>query len=132
MGIRASEPIVWIIDNEHWPRACLRAELIERGFEAVGFAELPRALADLQYAYTSKPSLMVLELRHQPIKAEELLVIKQTGIPIIAFSGAAEWRDPLVQEFPWTAILHRPFTIGEVADLVQKMIRLDEPPGTKK
>jgi hypothetical protein len=24
-------PVVWVVSIEHWPRACLKAELIERG-----------------------------------------------------------------------------------------------------
>ena len=29
--------VVWIIDVDQWPRAMLRAELIERGYDAVGY-----------------------------------------------------------------------------------------------
>src|SRR5215471_17474158 len=36
-GVTGPDPtVVWIIDAEQWPRALLRAELIERGFDAVG------------------------------------------------------------------------------------------------
>src|SRR5689334_9573424 len=38
-------PVVWIVDAEHWPRAYLRAELIERGYDAVGFVGVREALA---------------------------------------------------------------------------------------
>jgi hypothetical protein len=36
-------PVVWIIDAEQWPRALLRAELIEAGYEAIGFVRLALA-----------------------------------------------------------------------------------------
>jgi hypothetical protein len=35
-------PVVWIIDPDQWPRAMLRAELIERGVDAVGLPETLR------------------------------------------------------------------------------------------
>ena len=41
---RKKEPAVWVIDSEQWPRACLRAELIERGYDAYGFISIGDAL----------------------------------------------------------------------------------------
>lgn len=117
-----NEAVVWIIDSEHWPRACLRAELRERGFDAVGYTEIEQALQDLQRPYSSKPCLIVLELRQQSLKDDELMAMQETRIPIVALSGLTEFNEPTVQEFPWTAILRRPFTISEVADLVEKTI----------
>jgi hypothetical protein len=32
------KPGVWVVDADHWPRAELRALLIERGYDAMGIA----------------------------------------------------------------------------------------------
>ena len=41
-------PVIWIIDAEQWPRALLRAELIERGYDAVGYVTVRDDPADAQ------------------------------------------------------------------------------------
>ena len=38
------KPVVWIVDADHWPRAELRALLIERGYDAIGFESLVDAV----------------------------------------------------------------------------------------
>ena len=68
------EVIVWIVDSEHWPRACLRAELIERGYDAVGFLELEKALAAIRAPDLRKPRAIVLELRDQVLSPPTLEV----------------------------------------------------------
>ena len=44
---RKEEPVLWVIDSEQWPRAYLRAELIERGYDAYGFMTVSDALDSL-------------------------------------------------------------------------------------
>jgi len=60
-------PVVWIIDSEQWPRACLRAELIERGYDAYGFITIGDALDALSQTASPKPESIVLELRGQNV-----------------------------------------------------------------
>ena len=38
---------IWIIDAEQWPRAMLRAEMIDRGFDAVGYIAVRDAIDSL-------------------------------------------------------------------------------------
>jgi AmiR/NasT family two-component response regulator len=116
------KPVIWIIDNQQWPRAYLRAELIERGFEAVGFIELAHALAALHHPYYTKPCLIVLELRGLSHKHDELHALAQIAIPIIALGGAVELNAEWAKQFEWAAVLQRPFTIGNVADLVEELV----------
>ena len=52
---RKKEPILWVIDSEQWPRAMLRAELIERGYDPYGFITIGDALDSLSRASSSKP-----------------------------------------------------------------------------
>lgn len=121
----ANERIVWIVSSRHWPRACLRAELIERGYDAVGFVTLAHALAALHHSYGSLPRVIVLELCGLALQRDELEDTGRLGIPIVALSGAVELNAPLVSEFDWAAVVQRPFTIGQVVDVVEAILLLD-------
>ena len=116
------KPVIWIIDSQQWPRAYLRAELIERGFEAIGFMELTHALMAFHHPYYAKPCLIVLELRGLSHKHDELDALAQIAIPIIALGGAVELNAEWVKQFEWAAVLQHPFTIGNVADAVEGLI----------
>jgi hypothetical protein len=96
--------------------------LIERGFNAVGYVELDRALAALRRSKTLQPVVIILELRGQELTADKLGELAETSIPIIAIGGASECGDPLVQEFRWSALLSRPVTLGQVADTVESLV----------
>jgi len=115
------KPIVWIIDKQQWPRAYLRAELIERGFDARGYEEISEAIRGLRHRSVSAPQVIVLELREQALKREELEELTWPGIPIILLGGVPELNEPVIKEFEWTAVLKRPFRIGDVVDLVEKL-----------
>lgn len=116
------EPKIWIIDAEHWPRSLLRAELIERGCDAVGFAAVGDAAAALRSGAPSRPELLVLELRGQDIRHDLLAALTEPGIPIVALGGAVELDDPRLAEVRWGAVFRRPFTIGNVADQVAALL----------
>jgi DNA-binding NtrC family response regulator len=116
------EVIVWIVDSEHWPRACLRAELIERGYDAVGFVEIDSALAAIQAPKLQKPRAIVLELRDQVLTRSALKSLADSKIPVVALAGALEMNNPLVRDFTWAAVLSRPFALGNVADAVERVL----------
>ena len=114
---------VWIINSQHWPRAYLRAELLERGCDAIGFVTLSQALAALHHPGTLRPRAIVLELRGPPpARSEELSALARTGIPTIILGGAIELNEKSVGEFGWAAVIKRPFTIGTVADVVEDIL----------
>ena len=115
-------PVIWIISNQQWPRAYLRAELIERGFDAIGFIELADALAAILRSEYERPRLIVLELRGLPLKSNELYALERLTIPTIALGGAVELAEKLVKEFKWAAVMPRPFTLGDVADMVENLL----------
>ncbi len=114
--------MIWIVDSQQWPRAYLRAELIERGFEVTGFAELGEALAAFNDPEYVTPRLIVLELQRQSITKTDLEVLALFGIPAVALGGAAELSDERVKSFKWAALMQRPFTIGKVADVVEEWV----------
>lgn len=117
-----TKPVIWIIDNQQWPRAYLRAELIERGFEAVGFTELADGLMALHDPHSVKPQIIVLELFGFSFRRDELEALTRTGILVIVLGGAKELNEPLIREFKWASVIRRPFTIGKVADMAEELL----------
>jgi hypothetical protein len=114
-----AKPIIWIIDRQQWPRASLRAELIERGFDVIGFVELTTAVAALYDPDYVTPLLVILELQGQWVKKDELDTFTRTRIPVVVLGGAVELNQPLIKEFKWEAVIRRPFTLGNIADVVE-------------
>lgn len=109
-------PVVWIIDTEQWPRAFLRAELIERGYDAVGYLTVDDAS---QTIATRFPDAAVIELRGVARREVELLF--KAGVPVIGIVShpEPEW----LGEFSWAAILERPVSIGQIVKIVQEKVR---------
>jgi len=99
---------VWIIDPEQWPRALLRAELIERGFDAVGYVNVADA------SPSRFPDVIVVDLRH--VSRDEVAQLFELGVSVIGIASTPEpeW----LHEFKWGALLRRPISIGEIADRV--------------
>jgi len=120
--------IVWIIDNEQWPRACLRAELIERGYDAVGFTDIRRALSALRSRLRNRPDVLVLELRGQQVTRRNLGSLVAVRAPLIVLGGAQELNDPEIEEFRFAAILKRPVTLGSIAEVIDDIIRSADGP----
>src|SRR5207302_9229446 len=112
--LRKHEPILWVIDSEQWPRAMLRAELIERGYDPYGFIMIGDALDSLSRAGSSKPELIILELRDQNLTRQLIEGIRNLGIPTIVLGGNAELNDPLIQQQQWAVILRRPVSLGKI------------------
>lgn len=93
----------------------LRAELIERGFDAVGYvskADASRTIA------TRFPDAILVELRDAT--RNDIGQLFQIGVPVIGIASrpAPEW----IGDFPWTALLWRPVSIGEIVELVVSAI----------
>jgi DNA-binding response OmpR family regulator len=117
-----SAQVIWIIDDEQWPRALLRAELIERGYEAIGFETIADALDS---RLDRPPRAIVVELRGQRLVPSALEKLLAAGPPVILLAGMPEADDPRVKSRAWAAVLHRPVSIGEIAEAVSKAARPD-------
>jgi len=113
---------IWIIDSEQWPRACLRAELIERGYDAVGFVILGRALSSIRSGRRKLPAAIFLDLRGQSVNGNDLELLASTGIPLVLLSGPAKLDHPLVHNLKTAAILKRPITLGKIADALEEIV----------
>ena len=93
----------------------LRAELIERGFDAVGFETVDDAIFALP---TRPPNGIVVDIKGQPMpQVEKLLKI---GVPVIVVAGVVELVD--LPQAKWEAVLRRPVAIGEIAAEVERSV----------
>jgi hypothetical protein len=117
------EPLVFIIDSLHWPRAYLRAELIERGLDAVGFINPQQALAVLNHPWYPRPRLIVLELFELEAKRSEIAAVARFGIPTIVLVGAVQMNEQWIRGCEWADVIQRPFRVGDVADSAEKLIK---------
>lgn len=108
--------VVWVIDAEHWPRALLRAELIERGFDAVGYETVYDAIESLP---PRSPDAIVVDLRGQAMPQVEKL--PKIGVPVVVIAGLPELND--LPSGRWASVLRRPVSIGEIAETVSASLR---------
>jgi DNA-binding response OmpR family regulator len=114
------KPVVWVIDSQQWPRAYLRAELDEHGFETVGYAQLSEAVADLRLR-APRPEAIVVELHDQYLEAILLEGLTGSGIPVVLLTGSMERDEGTTKGYGWAAVMKRPFTIGAVVEMVQEI-----------
>jgi len=117
-----SGPVVWVISNQQWPRAFIRAELIERGFDAIGFEEAGQAIAAFGDKRTPKPLMLILDLRQSSITKIQFDNLTHKKVPTIALAGNLEPESSFKEEPSWIAVMKMPFTIGEVCNLVEKQL----------
>ena len=104
---------------EHWPRALLRAELIERGFDVVGAPDLPAALL-VRAVERDRGSVRVIAV-DQDVMVEpqsqllDLLVSRHRN-PRRVLLARAQLETP---PGAWDEIVHRPALIGEIATAIE-------------
>jgi hypothetical protein len=103
------------------PRALLRAELIERGYDPYGFITIGDAMESLSRQGSSKPELIFLELRDQNLTRQLIEGTQNLEVATIVLGGTAELNDALIQQQHWTVILKRPVSLGKIADVVQEI-----------
>jgi len=119
---RKEEPVLWVIDSEQWPRAYLRAELIERGYDAYGFMTVSDALDSLSRRAWATPEAIILELREQHLTNELVEALRNLRIQTVVLGGASELIDPLIKNQKWEVVLKRPVSLGKIADIVQQIV----------
>lgn len=105
--------VIWVIDADQWPRAMLRAELIERGLDAAGYITIRDAIDALPWR---PPDAIVVDLRGQPLAQVESLL--KIGVPVIVVGGVPEVND--LPAGDWAAVMKRPVSLGEIAERVQR------------
>lgn len=111
-----------IVSPDQWPRALLRAELLEAGYDAIGARTLSAAL---RYPATQPGRgpvrLIIVDQRVVEREASEVrarLAAKHTGslwFLLAHSSGALPAGD-------WDAVLRRPQSIGQVVEAVGRVL----------
>jgi hypothetical protein len=115
-----AEVPIWIIGADHWPRALLRAELIERGYDATGFVTLEEAVRRLMLPPARRPALLVLDRRDQVVDERTSALLSRARVPILVVADIAHPGGDRLG--PVVEILHRPVTMGGIADAVDRLI----------
>jgi hypothetical protein len=117
-----NEPVVWIIERDHWPRASLRAELIERGFDAVGFESVVDAVAALTVPGQAQPLVALVDLTTQEAELAGLPEIVSSGCRLVGLQSAVEDSADAARGIPWSAMLRRPVALGALADAIAAVV----------
>lgn len=117
-------PRVVIVLPEEWPRALLRVELRERGYDAVGAPGLgeaeayasadedrgPVRLIVVDQAVLERSESGALDRLKRTLGTGAVLLLGRVGAPVP--SGA------------WAAVVRRPFQVGDVLRAVEELIPL--------
>lgn len=130
MSPEIARPTVWLIGADHWPRALLRAELIERGYEAIGFATLDEAIVRLARERPRRPGLVLVDLAGQELTRGAVARLSGGGgVPVIGLAGAVEAVG--APQLGFTTLLRRPLSLGQIADAVERALAGSTPPSSE-
>jgi hypothetical protein len=115
-------PRVLLVMPDQWPRALLRAELRERGYDALGAPGLPAALAyPVAVPERGPVGLVLVDQQALEPPHEELFarLLERHGHPpsLLLSRGGQQ---PSVG--PWTRVLRRPVSIADLADAVSALL----------
>jgi hypothetical protein len=119
-------PRILLVMPEHWPRALLRAELIERGYDVVGTPDLPAALLSRPVEKDRGPVRVIVVDQDVLVEPQsrllDLLASRHPNARLVLL-GRAQLETP---PGDWDQILRRPALIGEIASAVEQAVT--EPP----
>jgi CheY-like chemotaxis protein len=124
-------PRILLVMPQQWPRALLRAELRERGYDAAGARDLMEALSERKSA--AGPVRLILidqnalaqgdaDLLHELVNR---LPAHHPGAAVVLLAGTMH-KEP---EGPWQQVLRRPMSISDIVTAVQRAVPL--PPGAR-
>ena len=115
-------PRILVVSGEQWPRALLRAQLDEAGYDAIGAGTLSRALRyPPDDAERGPVRLIVLDsgAAAAGLAALEHARRRYPGVPFVLVHRAGA-----VPPGPWAATLQRPITIGDIVATVRRLVPL--------
>ena len=115
-------PRVLVVSDEQWPRALLRAQLREAGYDAIGAGTLSRALRHPPHDPERGPVRLVVVDGGAAAAEPEALERARRRYPDAAF--VLVHRAGPVPPGPWAAALQRPVTIGEIVATVLRLFPL--------
>lgn len=109
--------------SDHRARAVLRAELLERGLDAVGAPDLATAMLQPPFEEERGPVRAIL-IDHDVLtasapRAVELLASRH-GRPSVVLLASTQLELP---RGPWDLVVRRPASIGEIATTLEQLAR---------
>ncbi len=110
---------VWLIDADHWPRALLRAELLERGYDVIGFERVDDAILRLAVERQRRPELVIIDVEGLEVSRSALRLLGAGGARLLGIVGVGCGETGRLE---WTELLRRPVTLGQVADVVERIL----------
>jgi DNA-binding NtrC family response regulator len=114
-------PAVWLIDSDQWPRALLRAELIERGYDAIGFTSVEEAIGRLAVQRGRRPRLVLVDLAGQALTRGGVALLSAGDVPVIGIAGAVDAAGA-PERLGLSALMRRPVSLGDIADAVARTL----------
>jgi len=115
-------PVVLLVLPDHWPRALLRAELVERGYDAVGVPDL-RTVFRWPSLAEGRGTVRLVVLDEMAVEGEERWILDQVlaehGRPPVVLLARAREESPVG---PWARVVRRPFTLGDVVAIVEETV----------
>jgi len=120
---------ILLVMPEHWPRALLRAELIERGYDVVGAPDLPAALLVRPVEPGRGPVRLIAIDQDVMVEPQSRLLerlLSRHRNPRRLLLARAQLETPAGS---WDQIVRRPALIGEIAGAIELELRSDEGAG---
>ena len=115
-------PRILLVMPEHWPRALLRAELIERGYDVIGAPDLATALLCRPAEKGRGPVRVILIDQDALVEPQsrllELLVSRHPEPRLVLFARAQMQTPP----GNWHAVVRKPALIGEIASALEQAL----------
>jgi len=119
-------PRILLVMPEHWPRALLRAELIERGYDVIGAPDLATALLCRPAEKGRGPVRVILidqdALMEPQIRLFDLLVSRHPKQRLMLLARAQLETPP----GDWHDIVRKPALIGEIASAIERALPASE------
>ena len=127
-----SSPRILLVMPEHWPRALLRAELIERGYDVVGAPDLPAAMSVRPVERGRGPVRLIAIDQDAMVEPQSRLLehlVSRHRNPRLVLLARAQLNTPPGR---WDRVVCRPALIGEIASAIELGLNSDgELPATE-
>lgn len=115
-------PRILLVLSEHWTRALLRAELLERGYDAIGAPDLITALLYRPVERERGPVRAILIdqeiVSQRASRLLELLISRHRNPPVLLLASALL----SAPSGPWERVLHKPAALGEIAAALEQTV----------
>ena len=113
-------PRILVVSGKQWPRALLRAQLGEEGYDAIGAGTLARALRYPPEDAERGPVRVIVVDSGAAAATPAALERARQRYPDVAF--VLVHRAGAVPAGPWAATLQRPVTIGDIVATVRRLV----------